>query len=81
MDRDELKNALIASGISSAAYSLSGGTSNESYVLVQESEGQWAVYYCERGQRVGLRLFSSESEACEHFLDRILDDPTTRREF
>ena len=78
MTKSELKNILEQALIIPAAYSLDGGNPNESYVLSHEPNGQWAVYYSERGSRNDLRLFDSESSACEYFLNQVLRDPTTR---
>ena len=79
MNREQLKEQLTSFGVDSSAYSLSGGLPNEQYVLGQESNGQWAVYYSERGEKTGLRLFDSEVSACNFFLEKILRDSAVRR--
>ena len=79
MNKTELKIKLEQVGVYPAAYSLDGGLPNERYVLSQEPNGQWAVYYSERGQKTGLRSFDSESTACQFFLEHVLQDPTVRR--
>jgi hypothetical protein len=71
MNKEQLKKQLVVSGIDPSAYSLSGGLPNEQYVLSQETSGQWAVYYSERGQKTALRLFESEGSACEYFWELI----------
>ena len=43
---------------------------NESY-CIKNNNGQWEVYYSERGQKTGLTKCNSESEACEHLLKKI----------
>jgi hypothetical protein len=43
---------------------------NESY-CIRENNGEWEVYYSERGQKTGLTKFYSESKACEYLLDKI----------
>ena len=45
---------------------LQGGLPNESLCLVCENQ-IWQVYYCERGQKNGLKSFRSEEEACLYF--------------
>ena len=56
------------------AYSLSGGLPNEQYVLGEEANGQWEVYYSERGQKTGLKVYDSESNACNYFREKIKHD-------
>lgn len=79
MTKAELKTKLGQAGVYAEAYSLDGGLPNESYVLCQEANGRWDVYYSERGQKSGLRSFDSESAACQFFLDQLLKDPTVSR--
>lgn len=43
---------------------------NESYCIRQKN-GQWEVYYSERGQKTGLKMFDLESDACEYLLEKI----------
>ena len=43
-----------------------GGLPNETLCIVKEDT--WQVYYSERGSKSGLKLFKTESEACEFFL-------------
>jgi len=79
MNKTELKTLLQQAGVYPEAYSLDGGMPNERYVLSQEPDGRWAVYYSERGQKTGLRFFDSESSACQFFLGHVIQDPTVRR--
>ena len=78
MNREELRRRLEREGIMKTAYSLGGADDGEQHVLRQAPGGKWSVYYSERGEKSGLRLFDTEHEACECLLDRILRDPTTR---
>lgn len=43
---------------------------NESH-CIRENNGEWEVYYSERGQKTGLAKFISESAACEYLLKKI----------
>jgi len=79
MNRDQLKLKLATLKIDPTAYSLSGGLPNESLVLNQEQNGVWEVYYSERGQKNGLRVFDNEVSAVQYFLDVILHDSAVRR--
>jgi len=78
MTKTELRTKLDRAGVYAHSYWLDGGFPNERYVLSQEPNGRWEVYYSERGQKTGLQLFDSESAACEYFLDHLLKDPTVR---
>lgn len=46
-----------------------GGLPNEKLCLVKEDI--WQVYYSERGNKSGLKVFETESEACEFFLRKM----------
>jgi len=45
---------------------------------ITNSGGIWQVYYFERGEKFGERLFADEAGACDYLWDRIRSDPTTR---
>jgi hypothetical protein len=79
MNREQLKVQLTTLRIDPTAYCLSGGLPNECLVLNQSQNGTWEVYYSERGQKSGLRVFGSEESAVQHFLDVILHDSAVRR--
>ncbi len=80
MNKNQLKERLEKSGVNPVAYSLDGGLPDERYVLSQEPGGQWGVYYSERGEKTGLRIFDSESNACSYFFELVIADPSVRRE-
>ena len=72
----ELKQLLVAAGISDEAYDLTGGHPNEAYVL--DFDGRhWNVYYSERGIESGTRDFTSEADACDYLYKVLIRDPTT----
>jgi len=77
MNIEDLKVRLKSLGVSPSAYSLRGGLPSEKYCLSNDS-GLWQVYYSERGQRTGEKSFATESQACEHLLEQLENDPTTR---
>ena len=66
----ELSEKLKKDGIPEDAYNLEGGFPDEAY-CISESYNIWEVYYRERGNKTGLKIFNSESEACEYFLKNI----------
>jgi hypothetical protein len=78
VNRSELLQQLKEAKINPNTYSLEGGSPSETYVLSDEGYGKWAVYYSERGERNGEKIFRSESEACEELYRWIMKDPTTR---
>jgi hypothetical protein len=59
------------------AYSV-GSDRNEAYCLTG-SDGEWHVYYSERGNRNADQVFASEDAACEELLRRLLSDGAIRR--
>jgi hypothetical protein len=78
MTKSELKDKLVRLGISEHAYALHGGLWDDRYVLNQEPGGEWSVYYSERSQRIGYKVFENESEACKYLLKKLENDPSTR---
>jgi hypothetical protein len=79
VNREELRTAARREGIRDSAYSLDGGLPHETYVLATV-EGGWSVYYSERGKRVDETFFDTEDEACSFMLQKLVGDPTTRRD-
>jgi hypothetical protein len=73
MNREQLQNKLISDGFPKDAYNLKGGLPNEVYCLGKHN-GNWEVYYSERGQKTNLRLFTLETEACDYFYAFISQD-------
>jgi hypothetical protein len=77
MNKNELSRILRQENIRPDAYCLEGGICEECYAL-DESYGIWSVYYSERGVQTGRKDFTSESDACEHLLQLLREDPTAR---
>lgn len=77
MNSGELASELQRRRVPGDAYSL-GRDRDEAYCLVG-GEGEWRVYYSERGNRNDERVLPSEAEACEELLRRLLSDRTVRR--
>ena len=58
----ELERELLQLGISDDLYSImTGGLPNEKLCIVKEDK--WQVYYSERGNKSGLKIFETETEA------------------
>ena len=70
MTAAELVLELEKLGLPKDLYSIMiGGLPNEKMCIVKEEN--WQVYYSERGNKVGLKLFQTETEACEYFLRKL----------
>lgn len=66
MKLQELQEKLKNENIRQDAYSIGGGLPNEAYCL-NEVEGKWEIYYSERGEKTGLKIFEDEESACNYF--------------
>lgn len=66
MTKLELRELLIEENISNLVYCLNGGMPNECYIL-NYNDSNWETYYSERGRKVDLQIFKTESQACEYF--------------
>ncbi|MGN0355035.1 MAG: hypothetical protein ACI4EI_08155 [Muricoprocola sp.] len=70
MTIEDLSSTLNKMNIPKDLYSImTGGLPNEKLCIVKEDK--WQVYYSERGHKSGLKIFETEEEACEYFLDKI----------
>ena len=77
MNREELKAELDRLVVQRDAYQIDGdANASEAYVL---RPATWEVYYAERGEKKGQKVFASEREACEYLLLRLATDPTAQR--
>lgn len=72
MKKSELRKKLKKENIPKCYYSLDGGLPNEAYCLSKVKNG-WEVYYSERGLKSGLKIFASETEACNYIYNLIKD--------
>jgi hypothetical protein len=74
MDIGALEQALIAGG--HHGWYLGGGLLEDTVTLNRTQDG-WEVYYSERGKKNNVRPFTTEDEACRHFLAFISRDGRT----
>lgn len=71
MKVNELEQKIIALNVPKETYSiLKGGLPNEQYCITKNDD-KWEVYYSERGNKTGLKIFDDEDEACEYFLQKV----------
>lgn len=68
MSIGELKAVFESERVPQDLYSLSGGLPNESYCIMQ-ANGQWEVYYSERGVKSSCNFFDTENDACLYLYD------------
>ena len=77
MNKIDLQKILVEEKFNPRAYSLDEEQKDEALCLRCEN-GQWCVYYSERGLQTDKECFGDESAACEFFLDEMRSDPTTK---
>ena len=76
MNSIELISDLQRRRVPQDAYSI-GSDQNEAYCLIG-GDGEWHVYYSERGNRNEEHVFTSEDAACEELLRQLRGDRTLR---
>lgn len=79
MNINALKDALRCANIDERFVSLDGSARDESLVLEHDAVVGWTVYFSERGQRTGERIFGSEDQACQFIFDKLSRDPTVKK--
>lgn len=66
----ELEEKLDEIGVPKDLYSIMvGGLPNEKLCIIKTE--QWEIYYSERGHKVGMKKFETETEACEYFYKKM----------
>ena len=73
MNKNELKSVLIVKQIPNYYYNLDGVGEIDQRVCLENEGQEWIVYYSERGKRFDIRRFSTEDEACQDILERLVD--------
>lgn len=68
MNLHELEARLVERGIDPRWYSFSSPQEGERYCLIHRGF-HWEVFYAERGQESGLKIFSGESQAASYFFN------------
>lgn len=69
MKISELNEAVSAMNFDTRGISIGSGLpdADEKYCIAKEGN-HWEVYYAEKGQKGGLRVFRFEDAACRYFL-------------
>lgn len=66
----DLNQIFVSNDVPTGCYSFSGPGGGDTYVLESEN-GQWLLYYNDRGQRYEQQEFADESIACEAMLKAV----------
>lgn len=66
MNRLQLAKKLEEIGVPSRVYSLHGASDNKT--CIEQRNGKWYVFFFERGQENVIKVFDTETEACEFML-------------
>jgi hypothetical protein len=69
MNIQQLQNELDRLGVSRRLYSLRGWSDEK--LCLENRQGQWHVYFVERGQERPMKVFESEEQACEFMLSEL----------
>jgi hypothetical protein len=80
MTKEELRSILSNGDFHPSAYSVDADDwmPDDGFSLRFE-DGQWIVYYSERGYRGDTKHFASEADATRYLLDTLTSDRTARR--
>jgi hypothetical protein len=74
----ELRKVLAELCVLRRAVSIEGVDAREEQYRLEKDGKYWSAYYYERGNKIYLREFLSEDEACDYFLELVRPDPTVR---
>ena len=76
MNREELKAQLRSDGLDPASFTFDSRLATEQSVLDEEN-GQWVIFYAERGNRNDVAYFDNGNPACEALYARLIRDDST----
>ena len=75
----DLKIELEKTGIPSSWYLLEEKGNEDMRHCISQLDNMWCVYFSERGNRFQMREFSSEADACQELLSRMIRKQQKRR--
>jgi RecB family exonuclease len=75
----ELRKALAELRVLRRAVSVEGIDTREEQYRLEKDGKHWVTYYYERGNKNEFREFSSEDDACDHFLEMLSKDVSARK--
>lgn len=73
MKSNELNERLKEMGVPSHLYNLDGRGRTDERFCLELANGEWHVYYLERGVRTTDEAFPSEDAACEYIYHELTD--------
>lgn len=73
MNKNELRRLLMTKHIPSYYYNLDGIGEVDQRVCLENEGHEWIVYYSERDKQFDIKRFSTEDEACEDILKRLVN--------
>lgn len=73
MKSKELNERLQKIGVPSHLYNLDGVGRDDERFCLEFANGEWHVYYLERGNRTTDETFPSEDAACEYIYQELTD--------
>lgn len=73
-----LTSRLRAEAFNPDVYTVPGEELKENTLCLQLTADGWAVFFYEKGQRWAPNEFPSENDACGHFYQQLVEDPSTR---
>jgi hypothetical protein len=71
MTQPELKKVLIEHNVPESVFDFENRGLENAWGMTREPNGQWAVFFVERGKRRGEAWFASEHDACFYLLSQI----------
>lgn len=72
MKVEEAVSYLESKGVRRACFASNTVAADDAIVLYQESPFRWTVFYTERGSRDDEKVYSSEDQACQDLIDRVI---------
>ena len=64
MKVDEVADFLVKEGVRPRLFAINTVAADDAVVLYQEGPARWVVFYAERGDRIGEKVYDSEDAAC-----------------
>ena len=71
MDINELREMLVKDGYDPRNYRILDAPGESTWCIRKQGKA-WLVFYFERGKKWELQRFTTESAACEYFLNRVI---------
>ena len=80
MKVDEVADFLVKEGVRPRFFAINTVVADDAVVLYQEGPARWVVFYAERGDRIGEKVYDSEDAACQALIKKALNMEKWMRE-